>query len=185
MIPQAQRVKVFAGGFFIGCIIAAAIALYRAAGEEGAPLPPLTTFEVTTADIPLPELPFPHPKPFKTWTSPETTETRWLVQDQSENLWRVSQNGDAVQIFRANELQVDGNPGIETPALRAGLEHNGFEILSFDPLTTIFTVAINPFDANSIEKNARLLVSREPYILGAGPIPFGTDKLTRFDTNLN
>jgi len=185
VIPQSQRVKVFAGGFFLGCLIAGGIALFRAQTERDSKPAPLPTFAHASEEIALPLLPFPHGAPFKTWVSPDTSEIRWLVRDEAGSLWRVSRLGDDVQIYRADELQVDGNPGIEPPALRAGLEHNGYEILTFAPLQTIFTVAINPFEPNSIEKNVQLLVSREPYILHASPIPFGKDKLTRAEVNFH
>lgn len=174
-MKQSQRVRIFAGGFFAGCILAAGIALLRNASEPDRDLGPLTVFERATPVPPLPDLPFEYEKAFSAWQSPESDEIRWLVPDLSGRLWRVSLQGETVTIWRANELRVDGNPGIEPPALRAGLEHNHFEILTFDPLETIFTVKIDPFEPNSIEENIRLLLSREPYIIDAGPILFGEE----------
>ena len=171
-MKQSQRVRVFAGGFFIGCVIAAGIAFLRSASDHSNDPAPLSTFERSAEAIPLPDLPFEHEKAFSIWVSPETGETRWLVQDDSKNLWRVSRLDEQVEILRANEIRVDGNPGIETPALRAGLEHNEFEILTFDPLTKVITVKISPFQPNAIEESVQLLISRDPYILDAAPIPY-------------
>jgi len=185
MIPQAKRVRVFAGGFFIGCLLAAGLALYRGAVDPAESFAPLPVFEVAVDPIELPTLPFEHEEAFRTWIAPETGEIRWLVQDVNQSLWRVSLNGEEVEVVRAGELQVDGNQGIETPALRAGLEHNDFEILSFAPLTTIFVVKVNPFEPNSIEESVRLLKSRSPYIIDAAPIPYGSEKLSRLETNFN
>ncbi len=184
MMRQSQRVRIFAGGFLIGCVIAAGIAFLRNAHEGEEELARLPSFQRIVPPPPLPaDLPFEAEKAFSAWQSAERGETRWLVQDPSGKLWRISLAEGPLLIYRGDEIQVDGNPGIEPPALRAGLEHNEFEILSFDPLKTIFTVRINPFGANSIEESVRLLESRAPYILGASPIPHGVEKMTRLDAN--
>lgn len=182
-MKQSQRVRIFAGGFFIGCIIAAAIAMLRNAGTPEPTGFEITSFVRTLEPAPLPELPFEHKPVFSAWTAPDTGENRWLVPDYEGQIWRVSQKGDEIEIVLADRLHVDGNPGIESPALRAGLEHNHFEILNFNPHNTTFIVKINPFEPNSIEENLNVLHSRDPYIIGASTIPYETQETDKGSFN--
>tara|TARA_R100000027_G_scaffold391_2_gene483 strand:+ start:16920 stop:17474 length:555 start_codon:yes stop_codon:yes gene_type:complete len=184
-MKQSQRVRIFGGGFFIGCILAAGISLFRNASGPPEVEITLTEFTRTVEPVSLPELPFEHKPAFSTWISEESEEVRWLVPDFEGRLWRVSSNGEAVEVVLADRLRVEGNPGIESPALRAGLDHNNFEILDFNPHEMIFIVKINPFEPNSIEENLEVLLSRDPYIIGASPIPYAAEESEASQSNLD
>lgn len=185
-MKQSQRIRVFAGGFLGGCIIAAGIAFFRMASEENIEEAPLPAWTTTTEEISLPELILPIKKVVKTWTTEDTTEVRWLIATKNGSLWRVSADpNQAPKVNSADSLHAMGNPGIEIPALRAGLEHNEFEILDFDPIETIFTVGIDPFSPDSIEKSIRLLKKRGPYIIDAAPIPYTKNSSANFDPKLD
>lgn len=172
-MKQSQRVKIFGVGFLAGCIVAAGIAFLRAR-DEPPPPPPLPTWN-PVADYSLhSSLVESLPKgltPFRAWET-STQEIRWVGRDAQNRMWRVTQNQDNVAVIRADRLRVFGNPGIEIPALEAGLEHNGFEILEFDQPETSFVVPVSPFQPNAIEEARRLLESREPYIVSTEPIVF-------------
>jgi len=171
-VKQPQRVRIFGVGFLGGCILAAGFAFFRSADEPAPPPalpkwtplpspPPLPTDSPLSADL----------KPFRAWMSEEGV-VRWVFRDKNGMIGRATRHGDTVTVIRADRILVGGNPGIEIPALEAGLKHNGFEILEFHPLRTEFVVAVNPFEPNAVEEARRLLESRTPYILSTEAIPF-------------
>jgi len=173
VMKQSKRIRVFAIGFLGGCVIAAGFAFLRNAGQSETELPPLPEWSTLLEPPALPELPFPDAESVKAWESPESGQTRWLLKRADKSLWQLTMGAEgSTQLIRADALVADGNPGIEIPALRAGLEHNGFEILSFDLRETRFTLSANPFLPDEIEESIRLLNDRKPYILEARPIPW-------------
>lgn len=176
---RSTRIRVFATGFLGGCLVAAGIAFVRIeSGPPKDPLPPLPSWKTIAPPPAPPETPHPSPgveRVVKAWRTPSGDARRWLVRSERGRLWRIEARGDGITVLRADRIAVSGNPGIETPALRAGLAHNGFEVLSFDPGETLFTVAVDPFRPDAIERARRLLLSRDPYILDAEGIGFGAE----------
>jgi len=172
-MKQSQRVRVFAVGFFAGCMLAAGIALLRSK-DEPKPEEPLPAWSVLTT---VPEIPVAEAKlppgldAFKAWRSDDGT-LRWLARDGDESFWRISLSDAPVEVIRADRIRALGNPGIEIAALEAGLEHNNFEILEFDPVATAFTVPVAPFEPNAVEEARRLLESRQPFIQSTESIVF-------------
>lgn len=172
-MKQSQRVRVFGAGFLGGCVLAAGFAFLRSNDEPPAP-EPLPNWEVLT---PSPEIPAgpdtlpPGLDPFKSWRS-DGGAVRWLARDDRKRFWRISESENGVRVIRADRILVFGNPGIEIPALEAGLEHNHFEILEFDPAETTFIIPVSPFEPNAVEEARRLLESRQPYIQTTESIVF-------------
>jgi len=179
MMEQSRRIRVFAVGFGIGCILAAGIAFYRFAAERSEPLAPLPQW-ASARNIEGPrqmetlELALPGVRYVRTWKA-ENRENgapvrRHLLRDGEKRFWHVDEIGGGQRIQRADLLEVHGNQGIEYPALLAGLEHNEFEIVYSHPSRHIFIVRLDPFDPLAIERSIRLLKSREPYIIDALPV---------------
>lgn len=172
-MKQSQRVRIFGVGFLGGCILAAGVALFRAKDEPDPPAPLL----VWTVVTPIPEIPAEPESlprgfdPFKFWRS-DSGLHRWVGRDGEDRFWRISESADGLRVVRADRIRVFGNPGIEIPALEAGLEHNEFEILEFDPRETAFIVPVSPFEPNAVEEAQRLLESRQPYIQSTEPLVF-------------
>lgn len=163
-MTPSRRVRVFGTGFLAGCVLAAAIAWFRAA-DEPPPPEPLPSWSTISPPPPLPSAAGEamEMRPIKAWESAGGAR-RWLAEDADGDLWRIGADGDGAAIVRADRIRAFGSPGIEFPALRAGLVHNGFEPLSFDPLEILFVVPVNAFEPDAIERAQRLLESRKPYI---------------------
>ena len=184
-MKQSRRVRVFGVGFLAGCLLAAGIAFLRMATDDSVDETPLPEWKTADKPVPAPPLPFPA-SVVKVWrTAEEPREIRWLVATPEKELWRAEDGPDGFALVRADRIEVLANPGIEPPALRAGLEHNGFEILSFQPLETRFVVAVNPFDADAIERAVRLLRQRQPYIVDAGPVPYVDASISESEGDLD
>ena len=172
-MKQSQRVRIFGAGFLGGCVLAAGIALLRSQDEPPPPPPlPAWTALKTTPDLPQSGETYPADlKLFRSWES-DSGDIRWIARGPDEVIWRITEEGETIRIVRADRIRVFGNPGIEIPALEAGLKHNGFEILDFHPGKTAFIVPVSPFEPNAIEEAQRLLESRQPYIRSTEPIVF-------------
>ncbi|MFP4353105.1 MAG: hypothetical protein ACLFRP_00280 [Puniceicoccaceae bacterium] len=171
-MKQSRRIRVFGVGFLAGCVLAAGIAFLRVATDESVEEPPLPAWRSASEPVPSPSLPFPA-SVVKVWTTAEEPlEIRWMVATPEKDLWRAAEGPAGSSLVRADRIAVLANPGIDPPALRAGLEHNGFEILSFNPAETRFVVAVNPFEPDAIERAIRLLRQRRPYIFDAEPVPY-------------
>ncbi|MEM0967208.1 MAG: hypothetical protein AAGJ81_13770 [Verrucomicrobiota bacterium] len=170
-MKQSQRVRIFGVGFFAGCLLAAGFAFLRSSDEAESPLAPLPSWQTTTDFSGLPETPFALNRVVKAWVSPEISGKRWLVEAEDKSLWRITEGDDlATVIIQADEIIAMGNPGIETEALEAGLQHNEFEIISFNPAATRFVISVDPFLPDSVEQSIRILDDRKPYILEAKPL---------------
>ena len=184
-MKQSRRVRIFGVGFLAGCLLAAGIAFLRVATDDSVKEAPLPEWRSTAEPIPAPPLPFPA-SVVKVWTTAgEPREIRWMVATPEKELWRAGEGPAGFSLVRADRIEVLANPGIEAPALRAGLEHNGFEILSFHPVETRFVVAVNPFEPDAIERAIRLLRQRRPYIVDAGPVPYADTSNSEPDGNLD